>query len=206
MGTLDDLIKQARDRKKDEQVSVTVRLPVELHDAIDNLADGLGTSKQATLLVLIQEGYEQARKKLDVPVDMPSTSGSKKQKFYLLNTNRANGHDDHDWMLTHGYAAAFYEPWTQNIDRIRDGDVVFLYANGIGIVGYGIGTGQIEKQDHGGTRDACHYQKLNQFKKLENPITAANIKKTVDTKPFFMSTMSTLPEGAKLLSLAQLET
>ncbi|WP_431120909.1 hypothetical protein [Variovorax paradoxus] len=120
------------------------------------LAEKLQTSKQVTLLGLIQEGLEQARIKLDRPVEEPAPI-EKAGKFYLLNTNRAHGNRDHDWMLAGGRAAAFHKPWTENIDRIRKGYVVFLYSNRVGIVGYGYGTGKVETSDHGGQRDACHY-------------------------------------------------
>jgi hypothetical protein len=165
------------------------------------LAEKLQTSKQVTLLGLIQEGLEQARIKLDRPVEEPAPI-EKAGKFYLLNTNRAHGNRDHDWMLAGGRAAAFHKPWTENIDRIRKGYVVFLYSNRVGIVGYGYGTGKVETSDHGGQRDACHYQVLDKFKRLEKPISAAELKKIIEADLVFFQTMAPLPRSEKLIEAA----
>lgn len=75
------------------------------NDEIEELANKLQASKQVTLLGLIQEVLEQARVKLDRPVEEPAPS-EKAGKFCLLNTNRAHGNRDHDWMLAGGRAAA----------------------------------------------------------------------------------------------------
>jgi len=41
---------------------------------------------------------------------------------------------DHNDMLSHGKAAAYFDPWKFKIERLAKGDVVFLYQSGVGIV------------------------------------------------------------------------
>ncbi|MNP46636.1 hypothetical protein D3C76_1406470 [compost metagenome] len=74
-----------------------------------------------------------------------------------------------------------------------------MYENGKGIVAYGRGTGEVEISDHDGDKDECHYQKLQDFKLLERPLTAAEIKKVLGRNVVFLRTMSGMPDGQKVL-------
>lgn len=67
---------------------------------------------------------------------------------YILNTNLKNSDIDDADMVENGKAAAYYDPWKHNINRINKGDKVFLYRNGTGIVGMGIGSGTTEKRNY----------------------------------------------------------
>lgn len=195
MTRLRALIRQTKAMKK-EVVPVTVRIPKELQSFIDELAMHLGMSRQDMLLHLIQEGASVAEEELqlddaqysEIPVG-----------YHLLNTNRGNNLSDHEMMLKDGVAAAFYEPWKNNIDRIAMDDIVFLYENGRGIVAYGRGTGVTKTADHEGNKDECHYQELQEFKRLETPLSAAEIKKTLNREVVFLRTMTGVANGAKLL-------
>ncbi|WP_236630376.1 hypothetical protein [Pseudomonas syringae] len=109
-------------------------------------------------------------------------------------------------MLSEGSAAAFYAPWKYNIDRIQEGDVVFLYENGKGIVAFGQGTGETEKREHHGYLEECHFQRLMDFTILDKPISAAEIKKAVQKNVVFLRTMSPMPDGKLLLDLIQKRT
>lgn len=86
-------------------------------------------------------------------------------------------------------------------NRIQAGDVVFLYENGKGIVAYGTGTGVTEKRIHGGFLDECHFQRLDGFEVLPKPISASEIKKTLQKNVVLLRTMSAMPEGQLLLDL-----
>jgi len=107
----------------------------------------------------------------------------------------------HKEMVDKGIAAAFYDPWKFNIDRIRKSDIVFLYENGVGIVAYGKGSGETLKKDNYEDKDECHYQKLIDYVKLESPISAAEIKKVLDRNVVFLRVMSSMPDGQKILDV-----
>ena len=123
--------------------------------------------------------------------------------FHILNTIKANSDEDSEWMLGKGIAAAFYDPWKWNINRIKPNEVVFLYENGKGIVAYGRGTGEVKIRDYHGDKDECHYQELERFKILEKPLSAAEIKKIMERNVVFLRTMSAMPDGQKVLSFIE---
>ncbi|WP_454914155.1 hypothetical protein [Variovorax gossypii] len=150
------------------------------------------------LLLLIEESVETAWLELN----REPISGEDEQmnaSFHLLNTNKKHDVDDEAWMLANESAAAFYKPWKNQIARIRDGDTVFLYSNGVGIVAYGRGTGSVEVGDYNGDKDERHFQKLQDFTMLATPMSAAAIKKALARNVPFLRTMSGLSDGAKLL-------
>ena len=191
MSDLKSLIRKSKATKK-ELVASTVRIPKELALFIEGLADQLDISKQEVTLKLIEAGVEIAERELE-------SEELDNSAFHVLNTNRRHDDSDHDYMLNNGIAAAFYDPWKFNIDRIKKGDTVFLYENGVGIVAYGTGSGSTLKKDRYDDKDECHYQELSDFKVLEIPISAAKIKKILNKNVVFLRTMSGMPDGQKIL-------
>lgn len=191
MSDLRSLIKKSKVTKK-ELIASTVRMPKELHLFIEGLSEQLDLSKQEVTLKLIEAGVEIAEKELEFEEVVNSA-------FHVLNTNRRHDENDHDHMLNNGIAAAFYDPWKHNIDRIKKGDLVFLYENGVGIVAYGKGSGTTLKKDRYDDKDECHYQELSDFKVLEKPLSAAEIKKILGRNVVFLRTMSGMPDGQKVL-------
>jgi hypothetical protein len=112
--------------------------------------------------------------------------------YYILNTNFSNDPQDHHDMLQHKKAAAYYDPWKYNIARLKKGDVVFLYQSGVGIVAIGDADGKLLKTAHQGNpshQDEEYYMKLNNFKLVNPPITASEIKKLNGVNYVFMRTM-----------------
>ncbi len=194
MPGIKSLIRESKKTKSD-LVATTVRMPKELQLVIEDLAEYLSLSKQEVMLKLIEEGVKVAEEAIseDEVVDDGFSS------FYVLNTNKKNDLNDHKEMLDKGVAAAFYDPWKFNIDRIQKNDTVFLYENGIGIVAYGKGTGETQKKDRYGDKDECHYQKLQDFVVLKSPVSASEIKKILDRNVVFLRTMSGMPDGQKVL-------
>ena len=191
MSDLRSLIKKSKTKKK-ELIASTIRMPKELHLFIEGLSEQLEISKQEVTLKLIEAGVEVAEKELEFEEVINST-------FHVLNTNRRHDETDQDHMLDNGIAAAFYDPWKRNIDRIKKGDSVFLYENGVGIVAYGKGSGITLKKDRHGDSDECHYQELSDFNILEKPLSAAEIKKTLGSNIVFLRTMSGMRDGQKVL-------
>lgn len=208
------LIERSR-RSKKESVSATIRMPESTHAYIETLASDLELSKQELMLKLLEHGKEAAQQAveslekadlLQLALDEEAALVEEIEQrpaagFHILNTNKAHTDLDHDWMLTNKAAAAFYEPWKRNINRIKKDEVVFLYENGKGIVAYGRASGEVRIRDHEGEKDECHYQILEGFKILEHAISAAAIKKALDRNVVFLRTMSGMPDGQKILDL-----
>ncbi len=191
-------------KAKGDLVSASIRMQKELYSFIEGLADQLDLSRQETMLKLLEKGVEAAKAAMKLDDEAQAAAeidALPASKFHILNTNKRHSVQDHERMLSEGSAAAFYHPWKLNIDRIQEGDVVFLYENGKGIVAYGKGTGVTEKRIHGGFLDECHFQSLKEFVVLPKPISAAEIKKTLQKNVVLLRTMSAMPEGQLLLDL-----
>ena len=206
MSNLVELIRESKKAKKEEVVPTTVRIPMKLNSVMEALADQLSLSKQEMLLHLIEAGVKIAEDELkldDVEEEKNKQAQAEKEQqscgFYILNTNKRHGLEDHEWMLSQGVAAAFYDPWSFNIDRIKRGDVVFLYENGVGIVAYGKGTGTVLLADYGDDVEETRYQKLDDFKVLSKPLSATEIKKILARSVVFLRVMSAMPDGQKVV-------
>jgi hypothetical protein len=186
-------------------------MPESLHTFIETLAYDLELSKQEVMLKLLEQGAKAAQEALaEVEKNelaqlavAEKTEPKMAAGFHILNTNKAHSDEDSEWMISKGIAAAFYDPWKWNINRINANDVVFLYENGKGIVAHGRGTGEVKTCDRNGDKDECHYQELEGFKVLENPLSAAGIKKILDRNVAFLRTMSAMPDGQKVLSFIE---
>jgi hypothetical protein len=119
--------------------------------------------------------------------------------FFLLNTNHANDPRDDAAMLAEGKAAAFHDPWKRQIERLRRGDVVFLYRSGSGIVAFGRASGALEVRDRHGDPHAAgeeYAMALHGFTLLDAPLTAAEIRQVAERNITFQQTMTALPPGA----------
>ncbi len=123
--------------------------------------------------------------------------------YYILNTNYGNEPKDDKDMLKHGKAAAYFDPWKRNIEKLQKNDKVFLYRSGEGIVAMGLASGVVEKKPYQGDpehKDEEYCMKLTKFKKLKAPLLAADIKKITGVNYRFMSTMFSIDRdsGEKL--------
>jgi len=110
-------------------------------------------------------------------------------KYYILNTNKRYDTNCETEMLNHNKAAAYYNPWKYNIDKIKKSDIVFLYSNGKGIIAGGIANGILGEQDYEKNKNEEHFMKLDNFNVLEKPIRVAKIKEIAEKDYVFMSTM-----------------
>jgi hypothetical protein len=112
--------------------------------------------------------------------------------YYILNTNITNDQQDHDDMLSHGKAAAYFDPGKFKIERLEKGDVVFLYQSRVGIVAFGEADGKLVKVSYQGNPahpDEEYSMKLQRFQRVSPPLSAAEIKKISGINHVFMSTM-----------------
>lgn len=191
---------QEKKTAKSKLIASTIRIPAETYSFVEELSEHLGLSKQETLATLIDDGVEEAKKamKLDEVEE-----GSSECAYHLLNTNKRHNIEDTRRMLEEQIAAAFYSPWKLNINKIKLGDVVFLYENGVGIIAFGSASGETLVRDYDGDAGEFHYQKLSNFTKLEKPISASEAKKILNANIVFLRTMVSISEGQKLLEAAQ---
>jgi len=114
--------------------------------------------------------------------------------LYILNTNYSSisGPSDDKDMIDNQKAAAYFDPWKRNIEKLKKGDKVFLYRSGEGIVAVGIASGKLERKPYHGEeehKDEEYCMKLDKFKKLKRSLPAAEIKKITGVNYRFMSTM-----------------
>ena len=121
--------------------------------------------------------------------------------FYILNTNFGDGSDptDHDDMIEHGKAAAYFTPWKNKIDRLNKGDTIFLYQTRSGIVGMGRASGRLEKAPYQGNPDHAseeHFMTLDAFQRVDPPLPASEIKAITKTNYSFRSTLFSIDEDS----------
>jgi len=188
-------------QKAQELTAMTIRVPSPMRAYVENLAEQLNKSRQDTLILLLEEGIEASQ----IAVEEPGQE-EKESRFFVLNTNLRHSDKDHEKMLSEGVALASLSPWKQQIKRIKKGDTVFLYANATGIVAFGTASGEITYEDyrHPGDQDVC-IQKLTNFKKLEEPLHARDVRKALGYDHIFIKTLSGLPndkgQAEKLLAV-----
>jgi hypothetical protein len=205
MSDLSDVIQRAQSARK-ELVASTIRLAPEEQSFVEEFAEQYSLTRQEAMRHLMRAGIQKAVEVIErladgerLSRDADAVEANVGCRFHILNTNKRHSVESHQRMLKEGIAAAFYEPWNLNIDRIQKGDVVFLYENGEGIVAYGKGTGETLKSEYEGTADACHFQVLSKFIKLQKPLSAAEVRKILDRSVVFLRTMSGAPDGQKIL-------
>ncbi len=181
-------------------IPLTVRVTPSQRDFIDQVGEDYGRSRQEILSVFVQDGIhaleqieaEKAKDESNFPVQYITPGESKNTvttSYYLLNTNKRNDPRSTSLMISKGIAAAFYSPWKEGIEKIRDGDYVFLFENKKGIIAYGIATGKYKSMDYDGNKDVCNYIQLNCFKVLKKPLTAEKIRKTLGYNMVFSRTL-----------------
>ena len=199
MSELTEIIRRAQSAKK-EFVASTIRLAPEEQSFIEEFASQCSLTRQEAMRQLMRAGIQQAAEEIDrINEDAVTVETNGGPHFHILNTDKRHSVESHQRMLKDGIAAAFYGKWKLNINRIRSNDVVFLYENGKGIVAYGRGTGDTLTADYEGHADEMHYQILSDFRVLEEPLPAAEVRTILDRNVVFLRTMSGAPDGQKIL-------
>ena len=111
--------------------------------------------------------------------------------FYILNTNFNDAPVDHNDMITHKKAAAYFDR-KSNIEGLQKGDIVFLYQSGVGIVATGKASGRLEKVPYQGDAkyaDEEYFMSLKAFQRIDSPLSASEIKMITRKKYCFRPTM-----------------
>lgn len=182
--------------------SMTIRVTAEEDAAIKELANVYDLTRQDLIHDLIVEYVIPAWKKVesDAASQMaPPPRDDGRLFHYVLNTNKANSSEDHEWMIADGIAAAFEDGYKEKIDRIKKDDFVFLYESGKGIVGYGKANGETEERDHFGVPGKTRFQRLDGFVRLEKPVSAKDICVRLGRTIKFAQTLTYIFDGKKLL-------
>jgi hypothetical protein len=172
-----------RQQQDEKMEAITVRIPVSYVTHLDELSSSLDVTRQALVTQMIKESVDDAlalyEKKQNKPEPIPEgEEGPGTLRYFILNTNKRHDVDSHRDMVTNGVAAAFCDPWKYQIERIREGSVVFLYENGVGIVGTGIAPRDVEKVAYGGVAEDAYRKKLIGYRKVK-PLNAREIKREI---------------------------
>ncbi|WP_431025632.1 hypothetical protein [Halomonas sp. H5] len=208
--SVEDFLSRLEEKRKRSRnmVSMTIRVSEEEEAAIQDLANHMDCTRQEILHDLIAEYLIPAWQRIrqedagsadeEAGISGSNPAAAKGKRYFLLNTNKANSVEDHQMMLQEQVAAAFEDGWKQKIERIRSGDMVFLYESGRGVVAYGIASGEVEKAPHEGRKDETYYQRLHNFKRLESSLSAKEIQQALGRKIRFVHTLTLLKDGEKL--------
>ncbi|VEJ21995.1 hypothetical protein [Neisseria animaloris] len=189
--------------KNQEKTTFSIRLSVKEDLILQEIAESFDLSRQELLHRLITEQIivpwkkrfeEQANEELE-EVDAEQST-----QYFLLNTNKVNDIDDHDFMLEKQVAAAFEDGYKEKIAKFKKGDWVFLYESGQGIVAFGQASGKLEKAPHYGREDKTYYQRLEGFTRLSKAIKASEVKRILNRSFPFAQTLARIADGEKLLS------
>lgn len=199
MSLLSNLSKKFNSDKN--LVTLSVRVSIEENAILQEIADCANCTRQDVIYQLISDHAIPEWRKMKEEQDRNEvtslTETTKGISYFLLNTNKTNSIIDHETILKEGIAAAFENDYIGKINRIQKGDVVFLYESGAGIVAHGIGSGENidepnpEKINHTSMR----YQNLSDFKLLEKPLAAKDVKKILDKDIPFFQTLSKVKNG-----------
>lgn len=197
-----------RDRKADI-TAVTLRIPDRELISVDEIASQLNLTRQDILLQFVTYGIKTTQEMIakydaeEIVSDIPVTNTI---NYYLLNTNTRDGMDDHNKMLSEGCAAAFWGV-KHNINRLKQGDRVFFWQNGHGIVATGVASGNTIVSRHNDDdydNDQAHSQKLDKFQK-DFQITLKSCKDITKTNLPILRTMSQLNEDQGKALLKEVE-
>ncbi|MFC2544945.1 MAG: hypothetical protein ACFNUN_08865 [Aggregatibacter sp.] len=192
--------------KNQEKITFSIRLSIKEDLILQEIADSFDLSRQELLHRLITEQIivpwkkrfeEQANEELEEMDTEQST------RYFLLNTNKVNDIDDHDFMLKNQVAAAFEDGYKEKIAKFKKGDWVFLYESGQGIIAFGQASGRLEKAPHYGREDKTYYQRLEGFTRLSKAIKASEIKRILNRSFPFAQTLAQITDGEKLLLAVQ---
>lgn len=196
MARVSELI-ALRQQQDEKMEAITVRIPVSYVALIDELSSSLDVTRQLLLTEMIKDGVDAALALYEEKQNTPPEADHADEafsgpRFFILNTNKRHDINTHRDMVTNGVAAAFCDPWKFQIERIKEEDVVFLYENGVGIVGTGIAPQEVEKAEYDGVEEDAYRKKLLDYRRVK-PLNARDIKKVVGSNLVFLRTLFEVP-------------
>ncbi|WNJ95873.1 hypothetical protein RND59_01780 [Vibrio ruber] len=195
--TLANHIKNMLNTPSDSQL-LSTRLATTTVNKLDELAQELEKTRSELITTFIEGGIDELEKQLEAQKTNEVFSDENlaaDKRYFLLNTNFNNSETDHYTMLENEEASAFYKHWKENITHLREGDIVFLYQSSVGIVAYGFVSGNLIKRDHEGNKNEWYSKKLDNFVRLDKPLTAKGCKEVTKTNFNFRMTMVSLSQA-----------
>ena len=156
--SLRQILEQSLFDQTDESstVPLSIRLPNNLNNELEELTITLDKSKSFLLLEFIKAGISETSNMLEDKAKNPilesprDSSDFTTHKKFMLNTNFNNNKASHMTMLENQEAAAFRKGWKEYICNLEEGDKVYLYQSGVGFVASGIVTGDLIKSEYRG--------------------------------------------------------
>lgn len=127
-------------------------------------------------------------------------------KYYIINTNRKanpNGHDE-ETMLKEQIVSLYLDGHKENIDKLNDGDVVFLYSNQTGVIACGEVWGKTQKRDYKGLvqfKNQEYYKNIKSVVKPQHPVTVKQMIALFGTRPRVIKSFNPLTEIQGLILL-----
>lgn len=115
-------------------------------------------------------------------------------KKFLLNTNFNNNESSHYEMLKNREAAAFCKGWKEYICQLKEGDKVYLYQSGVGIIAAGIVHGGLVKSEYDGVAEDKYAKALTNFIIGFKAIPARRFKEITGGNANFRRTMVELSD------------
>ncbi len=177
----------------ESNTSISLRLPTALDNLLDELAITLDKSKTELLLWFITSGVQALEKEVEdlmlVEQEKPTARIAGSPRTFMLNTNFTNDPSTHFDMLQKQEAAAFCDSHKYVIERLREGDIVYLYQSTNGIVACGIVASGVIKSNYYGKEEDKYAVKLENFKSGFSPITAKQFKKLAQKGANFRMTL-----------------
>jgi hypothetical protein len=130
-------------------------------------------------------------------------------KYFVVNTNRRadpSGYDE-STMLNQEIVALYFDGYKEKIERLSEGDLVFLYSNKLGIVAYGEVTGKMgvkSYRDMPKFKGQEYYRPLKKFIKLSQPASPEEIKEVLGKRLSFARAFFEMDEKFAIPLLAHL--
>ncbi|MEK6775160.1 MAG: hypothetical protein AABY64_14560 [Bdellovibrionota bacterium] len=108
-------------------------------------------------------------------------------KYFMVNTNRKadpNGHDE-EVMLNEEIVALYFDGYKEKINKLSQGDMIFLYSNANGIIAYGNVEGKVYTRAYQGNtsfKGEEYFRRLKNFTILPEPMSVSEITEVVGGK------------------------
>jgi predicted DNA-binding protein len=177
-------------------VPLSLRLPLSLSNELDELALTLDRSKSFLVTEFIKAGIKETNHILAQKSANPRITPTEEDdsnfrlpRTFMLNTNYSNDPKTHFDMLKNQEAAAFCAGWKEYIERLSEGDRVYLYQSGVGFIAVGEVSGELEKSEHYGVPDDKYAKKLRDFKIGFKAVSAKEFKSLSNESANFRRTM-----------------
>lgn len=197
--SLSKYVKEMINHSSESTQALSIRLPETMINEIDEISQIVDESRSSLIQTFIKAGLEEVEKQLNNQENNFQPIETKdKQRYFLLNTAYNFDKDFHYTMLKNGEASAD-TTWKKNIEFLKEGDIIFLYQSGHGIVGYGKADTKLEIRDYQNGEELLkgewYARKLNEFVKLEKPFSAKKCKDTTKSNLNFRNGMSQLTKA-----------